>query len=82
MGTIGAKERLMELFAESVIVQSLITLILLVTICVWYMVPLLRGQEVVEVPNLLAALAGTAVGYWYKAKSELQLRRTVRELQR
>lgn len=82
MSTVNVKERLMELFAESVIVQSLITLILLVTICAWYMVPLLRGQEVTAVPNLLAALTGTAVGYWYKSKSELQLRRTVRELQR
>ncbi len=81
MGTIGAKERLMELFAESVIVQSLVTLLLLTTVCAWYMVPLLRSQEVTAVPNLLAALTGTAVGYWYKSKAELQLRRTVRQLQ-
>lgn len=81
MGTMSTKERLMELFAESVIVQSLVTLLLLTTVCAWYLIPLWRNQAITPVPSLLAALTGTAVGYWYKSKAELQLRRTVRQLQ-
>ena len=61
-----------DMFRESVIIQSVATIMLLGTCCAIYLVPVLRGQSAGEVPPLLAALTGTVMGYWFKAKAAYQ----------
>jgi hypothetical protein len=71
----------LELWRESVIVQSIITLLSIVTLCLWFLIPLFRGDALdgISVPGELMLVIGTILGYWFKSKSEYQARRIAEE---
>ena len=57
-----------SLFKESVIVQAIITLILLVTICYMYVTGL-------EVPDTLGIAFGTVLGFYFGSKTQASIMR-------
>ena len=73
---------LLELWRESVIVQSIITLLSVITLCMWFLVPLFRGDalDTIKVPGELMLVIGTILGYWFKTKSEYQAQKTAERL--
>lgn len=62
------KSQLIDLFRESIIVQSLVTLLVVTTMCVMYLSPLLWPGSDVQIPESLYVLVGTVLGYWFKTK--------------
>ena len=73
---------LLELWRESVIVQSIITLLSVITLCLWFLVPLFRGDalDTIKVPGELMLVIGTILGYWFKTKSEYRAQKTAEKL--
>jgi hypothetical protein len=67
----GGWEQFWELFKESIIIQSLVTLIILVTICVMY----IMGREVSQ--ELWGAFI-LILGYWFGAKNAYMLKQARR----
>jgi hypothetical protein len=56
-------DKFWELFQESVIVQSMVTLILVITLCAMF----ISGQAV---PDLLAQITLLVIGFWFGSKSQ------------
>ncbi len=56
-------DKFWELFQQSVIIQGLVTLILVVTLCILF----LTGRPI---PELLAAIASLVLGFWFGSKSQ------------
>jgi glycerol uptake facilitator-like aquaporin len=54
-------DKFWELFRESVVTTSVITLVLVVTVCIMFV----RAQPI---PELLAGLLVLVVGWWFGAK--------------
>lgn len=65
-------DKFWEYMGESVLVQALITLLLVVTICYLFA----TGQEV---PGLLGTLCGSVLGFWFGTKSQYALDKRSRE---
>jgi hypothetical protein len=61
-------DKFWELLQESVIVQSTVTLALVITICVMFV----TGRAV---PDLLAQITLLVIGYWFGSKTQLLLNR-------
>ena len=61
-------EEFLKLYRESVIVQSLATVMLLGTVCTMYLVPLFRDGAGGEIPPLLAGLTCMVIRSWFAAK--------------
>jgi len=68
------KEKLFELFVDSTIIQSAITMMLVATML--YLIVVGR-----EVPDILANLTMSVVGFWFGQKVQLGARRLA-EVQR
>lgn len=62
-------DKFWQLLQESVIVQSLVTLALVITLCVMFA----TGQPV---PDLLAQITLLVVGYWFGSKTQMILNRS------
>lgn len=62
-------DKFLDLLRESVIVQSVVTLVLVITLCVMFVI----GRPI---PDLLAYLASLIVGYWFGSKSQYLLSRS------
>ena len=68
------KNQLIEMFKSSIIVQSTITLIVVLTVCALYLAPIFNpelivdGESITEVPSELYVIVGTVLGYWFKTK--------------
>jgi hypothetical protein len=62
------KATLLDLFRESIIIQSLVTLFVVTTMCTMYLSPILWPGSAVEIPESLYVLVGTVLGYWFKTK--------------
>lgn len=60
-GSIG--DRLMDMMEESIIIQSLVTLVLVVTCCVVW----IGGKQV---PSELIALTMAVIGFWFGQKGQ------------
>jgi hypothetical protein len=56
-------EKFWELFQESVIVQSLVTLTLVITICAMFLMSK-------PIPELLGSITLLVLGFWFGAKSQ------------
>jgi hypothetical protein len=56
-------DKFWELFQQSVIIQGVVTLILVVTLCVMF----IRGQAI---PELLGVISSLVLGYWFGSKSQ------------
>ena len=69
-------ERFYDLLKESIIVQSILTVMFSGTLCTMYLVPLLRGTPTgeIEIPGALLTLTGAIIGYWFKAKDRFNAR--------
>jgi len=57
-------DRLLDLFEQSVIVQSLVTLVLVVTLCIMFA----TGKPI---PELLSQITLLVIGFWFGSKSAL-----------
>lgn len=62
-------DKFWQLLQESVIVQSTVTLALVITICVMFV----SGRAV---PDLLAQITLLVIGYWFGSKTQLLLNRS------
>ena len=60
--------QILEMFRTSIIVQSLITLIVISTICIMFLAPVFNPELIVDVPESLYIIVGTVLGYWFKTK--------------
>lgn len=67
-------EKCIELFKESVIVQSTVTLVLCTTTAYMYA----TGKTV---PNELLVLTSTVLGFWFRSKNDQALRTTLAKAQ-
>lgn len=67
-------EKFWEYMGESILVQALITVVLVLTICYLF----LAGREV---PDLLGALCGTVLGFWFGTKTQHSLEKRAREVE-
>jgi hypothetical protein len=67
-------DKFWELMRESVIVQGLITLTFVLTVCYLWVV----GRTI---PGELLSVLGLVLGYYFGAKSQLALANTIRSLQ-
>lgn len=56
-----------ELFKESTIIQALVTVMVVGTVCTLALAPLFSTRKV-DVPEWLLLLAGTVLGYWFETK--------------
>lgn len=64
--------RFYDLLAESIIVQSIITLLLVATICIMY----LRN---LPIPHDLQILTFTVVGFWFGQKVQFKSLKVLKE---
>lgn len=73
---------LVDLFKTSIIVQSLVTLLLLCTICVLWLAPVIRPElaDTLKVPDALYVVVGTVLGYWFKTKDKFNAQQAQQEL--
>lgn len=65
-------EEFLKLYRESVVTQSMATLLLLGVCAVIWLVPVFRGELPGEIPALLAGITGSVMGFWFKAKTQYQ----------
>ena len=65
-------EEFLKLYRESIVTQSLATLLLLSVCAAIWLVPVFQGKLPGRVPPLLAALTGTVMGFWFKGKTQYQ----------
>lgn len=64
----GTRDSFTDLLKSSVLVQSIVTLMLLATLCTMWLVPVFSPGLEVTIPGELLTIAGTVLGYWFKAK--------------
>jgi hypothetical protein len=64
-------EKFWELFQESVIIQGIVTLVLVVTLC-WMFI---SGRPI---PELLGAITTLVLGFWFGTKSQHAIVTTAR----
>lgn len=64
----NTRNQLIQMFRESIIVQSLITLLVVGTVCAMFLAPLFQPDVVIQVPESLYVIVGTVLGYWFKTK--------------
>ena len=71
-GKKSMKTKFFELLEQSIIVQSILTVMLSATVCTMYLVPMFRGvpMKEIEIPGALLTLTGAIIGYWFKAKEQ------------
>ena len=62
-------DKFLDLLRESVIVQSTVTLALVITLCVMFV----TGRPV---PDLLAWITTAVIGFWFGSKTQLFLNRS------
>jgi len=62
-------DKFWDLLRESVIVQSTVTLALVITLCVMFS----TGRPV---PDLLAQITLLVIGFWFGSKTQLSLNRS------
>jgi len=72
------KQQIIEMFRESVIIQSLATILTLSTLCILYLAPLFRPGIEINVPDSLYVITGTILGYWFKAKDRYAQQKMVK----
>lgn len=65
-------DKFLDLLRESVIVQSTVTLALVITLCVMFA----TGRPV---PDLLAQTTLLVIGYWFGSKTQLLLNRSMKK---
>lgn len=66
-------------FEESIIVQSVVTLMLLGTICFLYIYGTVNGMDI-KIPGELLTFTGIVMGYWFKSKDQVQQYRRDRDV--
>jgi len=66
-------DELLKLLRESVLVQSLLTLLVVATVC-----GLIICQR--DVPKELWMLTGTIIGYWFRSKTDHNVSQTIQSL--
>lgn len=64
----STRDQIVQLFRESIIIQSLITLIAVSTVCIMFLAPIFQPEHNIEIPASLHILVGTVLGYWFKTK--------------
>ena len=71
-GKKSMRDRFFDLLKESIIVQSVLTVMLSATMCTMYLVQMLRDvpADEIEIPGALLTLTGAIIGYWFKAKEQ------------
>lgn len=62
------RNQVIELFRESIIIQSMITLIVVSTLCIMILAQAIRPEIDVRIPESLYIIVGTILGYWFKTK--------------
>lgn len=67
------KEELLKLLRESVLIQSLLTLLVVGTVCA-----LTIANR--EVPKEIWMLTGTIIGYWFRSKTDHSVNQTLQSL--
>ena len=61
-------EEFLKLFRESIVVQTVATVLLLATCCACVLVPLFRTGEPGTVSPIVAALTGAVMEYWFRTR--------------
>ena len=64
----NTRNQIIQMFRESIIVQSLITLLVVGTVCAMFLAPLFQPDITIQVPESLYVIVGTVLGYWFKTK--------------
>lgn len=64
----NTRDQIIQMFRESIIVQSLLTLLVVGTACAMFLAPIFLPETTIQVPESLYVIVGTVLGYWFKTK--------------
>ena len=65
-------DRVLDMFAQSIIVQSLITMVLVMTLCAMWVYSLVAGLDpAVAIPGTLVQFTLLVLGFWFGKKAQV-----------
>lgn len=72
-------DRFLDMFAESIIIQSLVTALLILTLCYLWIYSAIN-QGVVEVPPELLQITMIVLGFWFGQKTVITGKRSAEDI--